>query len=186
MEKFLIIKKPITKTKNYCENKRTPPLLQNSLQNSLQNRPKREVKDSICLYSDGACRGNGSKKSKSGAGAVLLDENKNVIGEFKKYLGRGLTNNIAEYKGLILGLENAIKLGIKSIHVYVDSKLICEQIKGNYRINKPHLKSLFDEVVLLKNKFNQFRISSVLRSFNTHADRLANESIDDYRFREQS
>ena len=129
------------------------------------------------LYTDGACRGNGSKNSISGAGAVLFDQHGNVRFELRKYLGKGLTNNIAEYKALILGLTKSLDIGIKSIHVYVDSKLICEQVRGNYRVKKPHLKKFFDRVVALVAQFEKFKIISVLRHLNRHADRLANESI---------
>ena len=129
------------------------------------------------LYTDGACRGNGSQKSISGAGAVLFDKNGNIVFELRKYLGKGLTNNISEYKALILGLEKSVLLGIKSIIVYVDSKLICEQVRGNYKVKQPHLKRLFDRVIVLVKSFEKFKIVSVLRKFNTHADRLANESL---------
>ena len=62
--------------------------------------------------------------------------------------------------------------------MYVDSKLICEQVRGNYKVNKPHLRLLFDEVLHLSKQFEKFKIVSVLRHLNTHADRLANESFD--------
>lgn len=132
------------------------------------------------LYTDGACRGNGGSKSISGAGAVLFDQDDKLIGEFKLFLGYGKTNNVAEYKALILGLSEALKHGIKIINVFIDSKLITEQVRGNYRVTKPHLKPLFKEVNELKSKFDKFRITHVYRHLNTHADRLANESITNF------
>jgi ribonuclease HI len=130
------------------------------------------------LYTDGACRGNGGKSSISGAGAVLFDKDSKVIKEFKLFLGYGKTNNVAEYKALILGLSKALELGIKIINVFVDSKLITEQVRGNYRVTKHRLKPLFNEVKNLESKFDKFRITHVYRHLNTHADRLANEAIN--------
>jgi ribonuclease HI len=148
-------------------------------------KPVYEQGDFASLYTDGACRGNGGKKSVSGAGAVLFDQDSNVMSECREYLGLGLTNNIAEYKGLILGLKEALKLNIKVIEVFVDSKLICQQIRGDYKVKKPHLRLLFDEVKLLIEQFEKFKIVSILRHLNKHADRLANESIDQRNQRNQ-
>ena len=131
------------------------------------------------LYTDGACKGNGKQKSLSGAGAVLFDEENKVIGEFKKFLGYGKTNNIAEYEALILGLKEALNMNIKNINVYVDSKLLTEQVRGNYKVKNVGLKPLFEEVKNLKSRFDKFRITHVLRHLNSHADKLANEAISE-------
>lgn len=149
MEKFITIERPLYNNGEYAE-----------------------------LFSDGACRGNGKRSSISGAGAVLFDQNQEVIKEIRKYLGDGLTNNIAEYKALILGLKEAVKLGIKIISVHVDSKLVCEQVRGNYKIRKPHLLTLCDQVKILVKQFDKFKIDYIPRAQNTYADRLANESIN--------
>lgn len=130
------------------------------------------------LYTDGACRGNGKSSSLSGAGAVLYNDSDIIIKKIRKFLGGGLTNNIAEYKALIIGMEGALDMGIKVINVYIDSKLVCEQVKGNYKITKPHLKILCGRVKELILQFDIFNIEYIPRAQNTVADSLANESID--------
>jgi ribonuclease HI len=174
MEKFLIIKKftpSVELPKGVCTPEPNSTLLPGA------PRQRRTLTNFASLYSDGACKGNGKKKSISGAGAVLFDKDKEIIGEYREFLGYGVTNNVAEYKALILGLKKAIEHGVTSIHAFVDSKLVCEQVKRNYKINKPHLKVLFEEVIKLKEQFKFFRIVSVLRKYNSHADRLANEAV---------
>ena len=75
------------------------------------------------LFSDGACRGN---PGVGGAGAVIMDDRENVMWEGKEYLGH-CTNNIAEYRALILGLKGALSHGYKSLEVYLDSELLAKQ-----------------------------------------------------------
>lgn len=130
------------------------------------------------LYTDGACRGNGKTGSLAGAGAVLYDQDGNILKELRKFLGEGLTNNIAEYKALIMGINEAINMNIKILNVYIDSKLVCEQVRGNYKINKPHLKTLCDNVRQLIKLFDKIKIEYIPRAQNTVADRLANEAIN--------
>lgn len=126
------------------------------------------------LYSDGACRGN---PGVGGAGAVITDAEGSVIWEGKEYLGH-CTNNIAEYKALILGLKGALAEGYKNLEVYLDSELLANQINGSYRVKNENLKELMKEVRGLLNSFDAIEVKHVLRSHNSHADRLANLAID--------
>jgi ribonuclease HI len=126
------------------------------------------------LYSDGACRGN---PGVGGAGAVITDAEGSVIWEGKEYLGH-CTNNIAEYKALILGLKGALAEGYKNLEVYLDSELLANQINGSYRVKNENLKVLMNEVRGLLTSFDTIQVKHVLRSRNTHADRLANLAID--------
>jgi ribonuclease HI len=126
------------------------------------------------LYSDGACRGN---PGVGGAGAVITDAEGSVIWEGKEYLGH-CTNNIAEYKALILGLKGALAEGYKNLEVYLDSELLANQINGSYRVKNENLKILMNEVRGLLTYFNTIQVKHVLRSSNSHADRLANLAID--------
>jgi ribonuclease H / adenosylcobalamin/alpha-ribazole phosphatase len=140
------------------------------------------------LYCDGASRGNGSRYSRGGAGAVIFENCKNgskkKVLEVCKFLGYGITNNVAEYEGLILGLEMVIEkinpVNIDLLNVYLDSKLVVEQSNGKWKCNKPHLKKLLDKVNSLKKQFKKYKIYHVLRHLNTDADRLANKSINDH------
>lgn len=126
------------------------------------------------LYSDGACRGN---PGVGGAGAVITDAQDSVLWEGKEYLGH-CTNNIAEYKALILGLRGALAEGYKNLEVYLDSELLANQINGTYRVKNENLKVLMNEVRSLLTSFDSIQVKHVLRSNNSHADRLANLAID--------
>ena len=127
------------------------------------------------LFSDGACRGN---PGVGGAGAVIMDDRENVIWEGKEYLGH-CTNNIAEYRALILGLKGALSHGYKILEVYLDSELLAKQINGSYRVKNENLKVLMKEVRSLLTSFESVKVKHVLRSHNSYADKLANLAIDE-------
>jgi ribonuclease HI len=127
------------------------------------------------LFSDGACRGN---PGVGGAGAVITDIKENVIWEGKEYLGH-CTNNVAEYRALILGLKGALTHGYKSLEVYLDSELLAKQINGSYRVKNENLKVLMKEVRSLLTSFESVGVKHVVRSHNSHADKLANMAIDE-------
>ncbi len=131
-------------------------------------------KQNYLLYSDGACRGN---PGEGGAGAVITDAAGNVIWEGKEYLGH-CTNNIAEYKALILGLRGALAHGYKKLDVYLDSELLAKQINGAYRVKNDNLKVLMQDVRSLLSSFESVQVKHVLRCHNAQADRLANLAID--------
>ena len=127
------------------------------------------------LFSDGACRGN---PGAGGAGAVILDAGKNVVWEGKEYLGH-CTNNIAEYKALILGLKGALAQGYNHLEVYLDSELLAKQINGSYRVKNENLQVLMKDVRNLLASFKSVQVKHVLRLHNSHADKLANLAIDE-------
>jgi ribonuclease HI len=127
------------------------------------------------LFSDGACRGN---PGVGGAGAVITDARENVIWEGKEYLGH-CTNNIAEYRALILGLKGALAQGYKSLVVYMDSELLAKQIDGSYRVKNENLQILMKDVRNLLASFNSVVVKHVPRLHNSHADKLANLAIDE-------
>ena len=129
----------------------------------------------LSLFTDGACRGN---PGQGGAGAVLLGRNGEVLGTAKKFLGH-CTNNIAEYRALILGLEMALERGTSAISIYLDSELLVRQIQGIYRVKNPDLKPLMVEIRDLMDRFDTWKIEHVPRSENALADGLANEAIDE-------
>ena len=126
------------------------------------------------LYSDGACRGN---PGEGGAGAVITDAEGNIVWEGKEYLGH-CTNNIAEYKALILGLKGALHAGYKKLDVFMDSELLAKQINGSYKVKNENLKILMQEVRSLLNSFEFVQVKHVLRCHNAEADRMANLAID--------
>lgn len=127
------------------------------------------------VYTDGASRGN---PGEAGAGAVILDKEGNVIRELKKYLGKN-TNNVAEYRALILGLREVLKLKGTRVHIFSDSELMVRQLNGIYAVKNKGLVVLYNEVNDLLKKFVWYDIKYINREKNRHADRLANEAIDE-------
>jgi len=127
------------------------------------------------LFSDGACRGN---PGVGGAGAVITDDRENVVWEGKEYLGH-CTNNIAEYRALIMGLNGALDNGYKNLEVYLDSELLAKQINGSYRVKNENLKILMKDIRGLLASFDSVAVRHVPRLHNSHADRLANRAIDE-------
>jgi ribonuclease HI len=123
---------------------------------------------------DGAARGN---PGEAGCGAAIYDENGVVVKQLSRYLGR-TTNNVAEYEGLLMGLEALLQLGRKQIVVQSDSELLVRQLNGQYRVKDEKLKVLFQRAITLLRQFDSYRIFHVGRELNKLADRLANQAID--------
>ena len=126
------------------------------------------------LYSDGASRGN---PGLAGAGVVLFDPYGQMATQNLEFLGQ-TTNNVAEYRGVLLGLKMARNLGIKQIKIYADSELLVRQLNGSYKVKKPHLQSLWQQVQQELQHFKTFEIFHIPRELNREADRLANQAID--------
>jgi len=126
------------------------------------------------LYCDGASRGN---PGLAGAGVVLLDPDGEVRVQEKAYLGQA-TNNVAEYRALLLGLQQALKLGIRKLLVHSDSELLVRQLNGVYRVKQPHLHTLWREARQELQSFDSWEVIHVPREMNRQADRLANQGID--------
>ena len=132
-------------------------------------------KTSLILYCDGAARGNPGPAS---IGAVLLlEENEEVVAELSETIGRA-TNNEAEYRALIRGLERALELKAARLQVRMDSELIVKQILGQYRVRNERLKPLYEQARSLLLRIPTWTIRHVPRADNKHADRLANAALD--------
>ena len=125
------------------------------------------------VYIDGASRGN---PGEAGAGVWITDENGAEVGEASRYLGHK-TNNEAEYWALLLGLEEAKRLGGHAVRVFTDSELIARQVKGIYRVKDMKLRALYKTVIQNLKGFSSFAIESIPRELNREADRLANHAI---------
>ena len=129
----------------------------------------------VNLYTDGACRGN---PGQGGAGAVLVDERGEIVATVRRSLGL-CTNNIAEYRALILGLEEALKKRYGRLNIFLDSELLVNQIEGSYKVKNENLKILMFEVRKLLSYFDSYKVEHINRSLNHMADKLANEAIDE-------
>lgn len=124
------------------------------------------------LFADGASRGN---PGPAGAGFALFDPSGEPVADKAVPLGRA-TNNEAEYQALLLGLEEALRCGVKRLHVFMDSELVVLQMKGRYRVRNPRLAVLHEKVRELWNRFDKCSISHVERAFNAVADELAGQA----------
>jgi ribonuclease HI len=125
-------------------------------------------------WTDGASRGN---PGKAAAGGIIKDSEGQVIETISEPLGVQ-TNNYAEYKALFLTLQAALRLGIKNITVRLDSKLVVEQVKGNWKVSTPSILPLYMEVRSLFPSFDSVTVVHVKRNLNTEADALANKALD--------
>lgn len=129
----------------------------------------------LIINTDGGARGN---PGPAGIGVVLSDESGNIIAEFKEYIGEA-TNNVAEYKALILALEKAKDFNCQEIECRLDSELIVKQLKGEYKVKDEKMKELYgraQELIF----FRPISFVHVPRSKNKEADTLVNEAIDQY------
>jgi ribonuclease HI len=126
------------------------------------------------LFTDAGARGN---PGPAGIGAVLKDESGEVIGEIAQAIGV-TTNNVAEYKALIAGLELARERGVTDIEVYMDSKLVVFQVKGEWKIKNNALRPLAVKARNLIDGFDRWSLSHVGRADNADADKLANQGMD--------
>jgi ribonuclease HI len=129
--------------------------------------------DQAVLETDGASRGN---PGRAGAG-FILSRNGEIISKGSRYLGIA-TNNVAEYAGMIMGLEEALERGEKRLLVLTDSLLVARQLKGEYKVKKAHLKPLHRRCLDLISKFDFFRIEYVPSSRN-RAHALAEEATEE-------
>ncbi len=127
------------------------------------------------MEADGGSRGN---PGPAGYGAVVWDADRSaVLAEAKSAIGTA-TNNVAEYRGLIAGLEAAAGLGADEVDVFMDSKLIVEQMAGRWRVKHPDLAPLHRHAAQLARGFARVGYSWIPREQNSDADRLANQAMD--------
>lgn len=129
---------------------------------------------SWCLNFDGGSRGN---PGPAAYGFVLLRPDGSEAASVGEVLG-STTNNVAEYTGLIRGLECARELGVRNLDVRGDSELIVKQVRGEYRVKNEQLKPLHQQVMVLVSQFDSYSLEHVYRSDNAAADALVNEALD--------
>ena len=127
----------------------------------------------IDLYADGASRSN---PGPAGIGVAIYLEG-NEIHTISEYIGEA-TNNEAEYLAVIKGLEHILENYQISVNCYLDSQLVVEQVKGNYRVSAKNLKPLNKQLVSLVAKFHEINFYHIPREKNSRADELANKGID--------
>jgi ribonuclease HI len=124
------------------------------------------------LRFDGGSRGN---PGVAGAGMVLYDDQNREIWRGVKYLGRKMSNNLAEYTALNVGLSYALSMGIERIRCEGDSQLVIKQLNGVYQVKSDNLRGLFHETKTLIQKFTSCEVHHIRRELNSRADELANQ-----------
>ena len=127
------------------------------------------------LFGDGGSRGN---PGPSASGFVILDMEDTVLVDKGVYLGV-TTNNQAEYTALKLGLEEALKMGIRRLHVYMDSLLVVNQMTGVFKVKNRDLWPIHDAIKKMAAGFEEIHFSHVPREFNKLADAAVNRALDE-------
>ncbi|MEX3504505.1 bifunctional RNase H/acid phosphatase [Corynebacterium sp. LK2510] len=129
----------------------------------------------VKVYTDGGSRGN---PGIAGSGSVVYGEDGETLAEIAYVVGRSSSNNVAEYTGLLRGLEAAAELGATEVEVYMDSKLVIEQMAGRWKIKHPDMQKLAREARQLAARFSTITYTWVPRAKNKKADELSNVAMD--------
>jgi broad specificity phosphatase PhoE/ribonuclease HI len=130
----------------------------------------------VVVEADGGSRGN---PGNAGYGALVRDADS---GELLRETAEGIgtaSNNVAEYRGLIAGLEAALELGAEDVEVRMDSKLVVEQMSGRWKVKHPDMQVLARQASALIRQLPSVHFTHIPRELNGHADRLANQAMDD-------
>jgi ribonuclease HI len=126
------------------------------------------------LYTDGGARGN---PGPAAYGYVLEGEDGDLVASEGVAIGVA-TNNVAEYRGLVAGLQRALELGVKDVEVVSDSELLVKQMRGEYRVKNEGLRALYEQAQELAREIGKVAYRHVRRADNELADRLVNEALD--------
>jgi ribonuclease HI len=128
----------------------------------------------VIVHVDGGARGN---PGPAAAACVITSPAGDVLGEHSQLLGRA-TNNVAEYRALLLGLAKARELGAGEVEVVGDSELIAKQVQGAYKVKHEAMRPLYLEAIAALGDFERWSIRTVPRAQNAHADALVNAALD--------
>lgn len=136
----------------------------------------------LTLFSDGAARGN---PGPAAAGAIIQNLKKEEVAAISQFLGKA-TNNQAEYAAVILGLKKALEFNPTEIQIFLDSKLVAEQLAGRWKIKDLELKKFAEKAHALLAQFQKWEIAYIPRAQNKKADSLANQALDSHGFKKSS
>ena len=131
----------------------------------------------LVVHVDGGSRGN---PGPAAAAAVLATPDGDVVDEASELLGV-TTNNVAEYRGVLLGLARAKALGAGEVEVVNDSELVAKQINGLYKVKHAAMRPLYLDAMAALREFDSWSIRSVPRAQNADADALVNQALDSAR-----
>jgi ribonuclease HI len=128
----------------------------------------------VVVHVDGGARGN---PGPAAIGVVVSGPDGDVLEEVAEPIGVA-SNNVAEYRALLRGLERARALGASDVQIVNDSELVARQLTGAYKVKHPAMKPLHAEAMAALGEFDSWRIRSVPRADNARADELVNEALD--------
>jgi ribonuclease HI len=131
----------------------------------------------VIVHVDGGARGN---PGPAAAAAVISDPDGTVLAEPTQALGTA-TNNVAEYRAVLLGLTRAAELGASEVELVNDSELVARQIQGLYKVRNAALRPLHEQALAALRAFERWSIRSVPREQNVDADALVNATLDQCR-----
>ncbi len=126
------------------------------------------------VCSDGASRGN---PGPAAIGAAIFDPAGREMDRVARRIGRA-TNNEAEYRAAVAGLEAALALGARDVELRMDSELVVRQLEFRYKVRNERLRPFFNRLLELRRQFDRFAVKHVPRSQNERADELANIALD--------
>ena len=133
-----------------------------------------DVGSKLIVHVDGGARGNPGPAASASVVSALDGQ---ILDEASELLG-AVTNNVAEYRALLLGLARAGALGATEVEVVNDSELIAKQIQGLYKVKHAAMRPLYTEAMAALRGFDAWKIRSVPRAQNAHADALVNAALD--------
>ncbi|HWF55422.1 MAG TPA: ribonuclease HI family protein [Solirubrobacteraceae bacterium] len=128
----------------------------------------------LVVHVDGGSRGN---PGPAAIGVVVSEPDGTVVDEVAETIGRA-TNNVAEYRALLKGIERAAALGAGAVEIVNDSELVAKQLTGAYRVKHADMKPLHQQALSALRAFDDWTIRSVPRAQNAHADALVNQALD--------
>jgi ribonuclease HI len=128
----------------------------------------------LVIHVDGGSRGN---PGPAAAAAAISSDSGELLDEVSEVIGVA-TNNVAEYRGVLLGLARAKQLGATEVELINDSELVAKQLNGDYRVKHPAMVPLYLQARKALTAFERWSIRSVRREDNAHADALVNAALD--------
>jgi ribonuclease HI len=140
----------------------------------VKEKERKIAKLGLTVFSDGGSRGN---PGKSACAAIIYDAEGDELLRRSRKLGV-TTNNVAEYEGVILGMQLALDLGATELHLKLDSELVVRQLNEEYKVKSSALKPLYLQAVRLLRSFPKATVSYVPRQENKEADKLVNKTLD--------
>jgi ribonuclease HI len=128
----------------------------------------------LIVHVDGGARGN---PGPAAAACVISSADGEELAEHSELLGK-VTNNVAEYRAVLLGIENARRMGADELELIGDSELVAKQLKGLYKVKHPDMRVLYLDAMQALRAFERWSIRTVPRAQNAHADALVNATLD--------